>query len=202
MRPTRGSAGRSFSRPRIVDRRIPDSGYFFVRNFSSSFWVRVERASRPTLCADRTRAHVAARDHARGTRARRPDSFGLGGGGVARCTAPGTARPPSAAATDTAVPKRRLFPDVPCQIRFARLTRPPLPVPVPDHRRSNGVNPPDMSNGSAPRGPLSGASRAKIAGLLASLACRMRRTTSHGGDGSREILFDAQPPRLDPANAR
>jgi len=94
-----------------------DSGYFFhcVCLRSPELFRAFRRVSkggsRPTLCADRTRAHVAARDHARGTRAREPPTpFGLGGGGVARCTAPGTARPPSAAATDTAVPKRRLFP--------------------------------------------------------------------------------------------
>ena len=94
-----------------------DSGYFFhcVCLRSPELFRAFRRVSkggsRPTLCADRTRAHVAARDHARGKRAREPPTpFGLGGGGVARCTAPGTARPPSAAATDTAVPKRRLFP--------------------------------------------------------------------------------------------
>ena len=112
---TRGSVGRSFSRDSReshVRGTICGLGYFFRCVVRELFVACLtELRERPTLCADRPRAHVAARDHARGTRAREPPTpFGLGGGGVARCTAPGTARPPSAAATDTAVPKRRLFP--------------------------------------------------------------------------------------------
>ena len=151
MRPTRGSAGRSFSRPRIVDRRIPDSGYFFfVRNFSSSFSSRVERSfATDPLRRSNARSRRGARPRPRDARARAPDSLwtrrrwrsemhGARYGETPFCRRDRHGRPET-----TPFPRR----PVSNPVRAPDKT-PPLPVPVPDHRRSNGVNPPDMSNGS------------------------------------------------------
>jgi hypothetical protein len=160
-----------------------------------------ELRKRPTRRADRTRGHVAGRDaRPRDARARGPDSRGLGGGGGARCTAPGTVLPPLLPPRPTRrAPKRRRF--MACRIRLERLTRPaPLTVPVPDRRRSNGGSPPDMSNGSGVHEGLYRVRRRnEDAGLLASPACRIRRNASIARAGSGFFL-DA--PRADPANAR
>ena len=152
------------------------------------------RRSRRAITSRRT-------THARATRARAPESPGLGGGGVARCTAPGTANAPSAAATDTAVPEATPFHGVPLNPFRAPDKTPPLPSPSPTTAGvTGGVRRTCPTAVGSTRASIRCVDGAKNAGLLASSACRIRRNTSRRSF-AREFSRSA-PIRADPANAR
>ena len=147
------------------------------------------------------RSRRGARRTPRDARARTPESPGLGGGGVARCTAPGTANAPSAAATDTAVPEATPFHGVPLNPFRAPDKTPPLPSPSPTTAGvTGGVRRTCPTAVGSTRASIRCVDGAKNAGLLASSACRIRRNTSRRSF-AREFSRSA-PIRADPANAR
>ena len=117
--------------------------------------MRVERSfcDRPSRCRSnaRSRSRRATTPEGR-ARASPRTPFGLGGGWRSEMHRRQVRRDPFCRRDRHGRPETTPFPRRPVSNRwFARSTRPPLPVPVPDHRRSKGVNPPDMSNGSGYR---------------------------------------------------